>query len=41
MFRAFQGWTSLTPTGPGEGTLRVFPYIREMSAYALMRPLFR
>lgn len=41
VFRAFQGWTSLSKTGPGEGTLRVYPYIREMSAYTLLRPFFR
>lgn len=41
VFRAFQGWTSLSSTGPGEGTLRVYPYIREQTAYILMRPLFR
>lgn len=41
MFRAFQGWTSLSDTGPGEGTLRVYPLVREMTAYTLLRPLFR
>jgi hypothetical protein len=41
VFRAFQGWTSLSHTGPNEGTLRVFPYLREMTAYVLLRPLFR
>lgn len=40
-FRAFQGWTSLSHTGPTEGTLRVYPYLRELSAYVLLRPLFR
>lgn len=41
VFRAFQGWTSLSDTGPGEGTLRVYPLVREMSAYTLLRPFFR
>jgi hypothetical protein len=41
VFRAFQGWTSLSTTGPNEGTLRVYPRIRELSAYTLLRPLFR
>lgn len=41
VFRAFQGWTSLSHTGPGEGTLRVYPFIREMTAYTLLRPFFR
>lgn len=41
VFRAFQGWTSLSHTGPGEGTLRVYPRLRELSAYTLLRPLFR
>lgn len=41
IFRAFQGWTSLSDTGPGEGTLRVYPLIREQTAYTLLRPLFR
>ncbi|WVW80099.1 hypothetical protein I302_102072 [Kwoniella bestiolae CBS 10118] len=41
VFRAFQGWTSLSSTGPNEGTLRVYPFIKELSAYVLLRPLFR
>jgi len=41
VFRAFQGWTSLSHTGPNEGTLRVYPYLKEMSAYLMLRPLFR
>lgn len=38
-FRAFQGWTSLTEGEPDGGTLRVFPLLKEATAYALMRPL--
>ncbi|OCF34714.1 hypothetical protein I316_03757 [Kwoniella heveanensis BCC8398] len=41
VFRAFQGWTSMSETGPGEGTLRVYPFIRELTAYTILRPLFR
>lgn len=41
VFRAFQGWTSLSSTGPKEGTLRVYPHIREQTAYTLLRPLFK
>jgi len=38
-FRAFQGWTALTPSGPGNGTLRVLPLLKETIAYVMMRPL--
>nr|XP_031862959.1 uncharacterized protein CI109_001434 [Kwoniella shandongensis]KAA5530031.1 hypothetical protein CI109_001434 [Kwoniella shandongensis] len=41
VFRAFQGWTSLSDTGPGEGTLRVYPFLKELTAYMMLRPLFR
>ncbi|WRT65657.1 uncharacterized protein IL334_002602 [Kwoniella shivajii] len=41
VFRAFQGWTSLSSTGPDEGTLRVYPFIKELTAYTMLRPLFR
>jgi len=41
VFRAFQGWLSLSTTGPNEGTLRVFPLLKEASAYVLLRPFFR
>jgi hypothetical protein len=41
VFRAFQGWTSLSSTGPSEGTLRVYPLLRDMTAYVILRPLFR
>lgn len=41
MFRSWQGWTSMSETGPNEGTLLVYPLIREHSAYVMMRPLFR
>jgi GNAT superfamily N-acetyltransferase len=38
MFRSFQGWTALTPQGPGDGTLQVMPSTRIM-VYLLLRPL--
>lgn len=41
VFRALQGWTSLSHTGPNEGTLKVFPAIKESSAYMMLRPFFR
>ncbi|EXA46300.1 hypothetical protein FOVG_07026 [Fusarium oxysporum f. sp. pisi HDV247] len=41
LFRSWQGWTSLSETGPTEGTLLVYPFIREHSSYLLMRPLFK
>ncbi|KAG8904372.1 hypothetical protein FRC01_008753 [Tulasnella sp. 417] len=41
VFRAFQGWLALSSTGPSEGTLRVFPLLKEASAYVLLRPFFK
>ncbi|PPR06769.1 LOW QUALITY PROTEIN: hypothetical protein CVT26_003920, partial [Gymnopilus dilepis] len=41
IFRAFQGWTSLSSTGPGEGTLKVLPMLKLASAYIMLRPFFR
>ncbi|KAJ9107534.1 hypothetical protein QFC21_000991 [Naganishia friedmannii] len=41
IFRAFQGWTSLSSTGPSEGTLKVFPAIKESTAYIILRPFFK
>ncbi|HEY4162001.1 MAG TPA: DUF1479 domain-containing protein [Dongiaceae bacterium] len=38
MFRSFQGWTALTPQGPGDGTLQVMPLTKGM-VYLLLRPL--
>ena len=37
-FRSFQGWTALTPQGPGDGTLQVMPSTKAM-VYLLLRPL--
>ncbi|GAA6064369.1 hypothetical protein JCM10212_004102 [Sporobolomyces blumeae] len=41
VFRGFQGWTSLSHTSPGEGTLQVFPDVNLASAYIILRPFFR
>ncbi|KDQ15639.1 hypothetical protein BOTBODRAFT_108165 [Botryobasidium botryosum FD-172 SS1] len=41
VFRSFQGWLSLSNTGPNEGTLRVYPNLLLSSAYVLLRPFFK
>ncbi|THH21281.1 hypothetical protein EW146_g264 [Bondarzewia mesenterica] len=41
VFRPWQGWTSLSTTGPSEGTLRVCPMLPLASAYLMLRPFFR
>ncbi|KAJ7220279.1 hypothetical protein GGX14DRAFT_434027, partial [Mycena pura] len=41
IFRTFQGWLSLSKTGPGEGTLKVFPDVLISNAYIILRPFFR
>jgi hypothetical protein len=38
MFRTYQGWTALTPQGPGDGTLRLVPLISAMP-YMLLRAI--
>ena len=40
MFRMFQGWLSMSTTGPGEGTLLVYPALKLATAYLLLRPFF-
>jgi hypothetical protein len=40
MFRMFQGWLSMSTTGPGEGSLLVNPLLRPATAYFLLRPFF-
>ncbi|EXJ80326.1 hypothetical protein A1O1_08470 [Capronia coronata CBS 617.96] len=40
MFRLFQGWLSMSSTGPGEGTLKVCPLLRHATAYLILRPFF-
>ncbi|KAK1219033.1 hypothetical protein PQX77_018261 [Marasmius sp. AFHP31] len=41
IFRPWQGWTSLSMTGPTEGTLRVLPALNIVTAYMILRPFFR
>ncbi|QGA17203.1 hypothetical protein EYB26_004873 [Talaromyces marneffei] len=38
MFRFFQGWLSMSSTGPGEGTLKICPLLRHATAYLILRP---
>ena len=38
MFRTFQGWTSLTPQGPKDGTLQLIPIANSIT-YILLRAL--
>lgn len=39
-FRMFQGWLSMSTTGPFEGTLLVNPLLARATAYYLLRPFF-
>ncbi|KAF8636796.1 hypothetical protein AX17_003258 [Amanita inopinata Kibby_2008] len=41
VFRTFQGWLSMSETGPTEGTLKVFPGVSLSNAYIILRPFFR
>ncbi|KAJ5924298.1 hypothetical protein N7466_008485 [Penicillium verhagenii] len=41
MFRMFQGWLSMSHTGPNEGTLLVNPLLSMATAYMLLRPFFQ
>src|SRR5262249_33337350 len=38
VFRTYQGWTALTPQGPGDGTLQLVPIAKGIM-YLLLRPL--
>ncbi|KAH6991474.1 hypothetical protein BKA56DRAFT_652287 [Ilyonectria sp. MPI-CAGE-AT-0026] len=40
VFRAFQGWTALTPTSAGCGTLMLYPEVSTVIAYVMLRPFF-
>ncbi len=40
MFRMWQGWLSMSSTGPGEGTLLVNPLFKLATVYYLLRPFF-
>lgn len=40
MFRMWQGWMSMSHSGPHEGTLLVHPLVHMATAYVLLRPFF-
>lgn len=40
VFRPLQGWLSMSTTRAGEGTLKVLPFLRESTAYIVLRPFF-
>ncbi|GKT67286.1 DUF1479 domain protein [Colletotrichum tofieldiae] len=40
VFRAFQGWTALTPASPSCGTLMLYPNVKTVIAYVVLRPFF-
>ncbi len=37
-FRTYQGWIALTQQGPGDGTLKLIPMLKEATAYTMLRP---
>ncbi|TLS22993.1 uncharacterized protein PpBr36_06571 [Pyricularia pennisetigena] len=41
MFRALQGWLSMSHSGAYEGTLKVYPGVKLAVAYMLLRPFFQ
>ncbi|KAF4508054.1 hypothetical protein G6O67_004486 [Ophiocordyceps sinensis] len=41
VFRMWQGWLSMSRSGPREGTLLVNPLMHLATAYVLLRPFFR
>ncbi|KAK6355095.1 hypothetical protein TWF696_004219 [Orbilia brochopaga] len=41
VFRAFQGWTALTPARAREGSILLYPNVQATVAYMLLRPFFR
>ena len=41
VLRAFQGWTALTRAGAHEGSLLMYPDVKTLMAYVLLRPFFR
>ncbi|KAE9369071.1 DUF1479-domain-containing protein [Stipitochalara longipes BDJ] len=40
ILRTFQGWLALTEAGPGDGSLMVYPNVKAVLAYMLLRPFF-
>lgn len=41
VFRAFQGWTALTPAKASEGSILLYPNAGTAMAYLLLRPFFK
>ncbi|KAF2832852.1 DUF1479-domain-containing protein [Ophiobolus disseminans] len=41
VLRTFQGWTALTPTAAREGTIMIYPNLKSVIAYMLLRPFFQ
>ncbi|KAG7091217.1 hypothetical protein E1B28_010268 [Marasmius oreades] len=41
IFRPWQGWLSLSSTGPTQGTLQFFPALKLSTAYMILRPFFK
>ena len=41
VLRAFQGWTALTRAGAKEGSLLLYPDVKLLIAYVLLRPFFQ
>ncbi|KAI0045073.1 DUF1479-domain-containing protein [Auriscalpium vulgare] len=40
VFRTYQGWLALSPTGPRQGTIQFFPDVLLSNAYLILRPFF-
>lgn len=40
VFRTFQGWLSMSDAAPGEGTILFGPFVKEVTAYYMLRPFF-
>lgn len=41
VLRTFQGWTALTETAGGEGSIKLYPNVRLVISYVLLRPFFK
>lgn len=40
VMRNWQGWLALSETRSAEGTLKVLPFLKESTAYIMLRPFF-